>query len=65
MKRSVNFGGSNETAKRKASRPKNILSTMNFVGMSTEEQRRFLRCTCGPSDCCEKCSIGPAMETKP
>lgn len=63
MKRSVNFGGNRATARRKALRPHNLLATMEFLGMTKEEQRSFLRraqagCGCGPNDGCEKCTTG-------
>lgn len=61
MKRSVNFGGNKATARRKALRPRNLLATMDFLGMTKEEQMGFLRrlqsgCGCGPNDSCAKCA---------
>lgn len=67
MKRSVNFGGNKATARRKSLRPRNLLAAMDFVGMSDEEKKSFLRraqagCGCGPNDACEKCSPGIASD---
>ena len=72
MKRSVNFGGNKTTARRKALRPRNLLATMEFLGMSEDEQRNFLQrtaagCGCGPNDGCSKCAstLGPNKNSAP
>jgi len=43
VKRSVNFNGNRRTQARKAARPENLVATMNFLGMTKDEQRAFLQ----------------------